>query len=82
MRRLELSISALSNSVNIARLGSPVNESEGGVAEVFFGFFEHAADAFLFRDVVVQLLNVFFSLLGALMFELGAGAFSFFGVSC
>ena len=38
------------------------------VAEVFLCLFQHAADAFLFGDVVVQLLNVSFRLFGAFMF--------------
>jgi hypothetical protein len=54
---------------------------KGRVAEVFLCFLEHAADAFLFRDVVVQLVNVSLGLFRALMLELGAGAFSFFGVT-
>src|SRR6185436_10435950 len=55
---------------------------ESGVAEVFLCFFKHAADAFLLRDVVVQLVDVSFGLFGALMLELRACAFSFFRVSC
>src|SRR5919205_728686 len=52
------------------------------MTEVLFRLFKHAADAFLFRDVVVQLVNVFLGLFRALMFELSASALSFFGVTC
>ena len=52
------------------------------MAEVFLRLFQHAADAFLFRDVVVQFLNVFFRLFRALVFELGASTFSFLGLTC
>ncbi len=40
------------------------------VAKVFFSFLEHTADAFLLGDVIVQLLNVPFSLFSALAFSL------------
>src|SRR5688572_1504207 len=50
------------------------------MTEVFLRFFQHATDSFLFRDVVVQFLNVSFRLFRALMFELGASAFSFLGM--
>src|SRR5215216_8184118 len=51
------------------------------MAEVFLRFLQNAADSFLFRNVVVQFLNVSFRLFRALMFELGARAFGFFRVA-
>src|SRR6185295_3101103 len=51
------------------------------VAEVVFGFFEHTADAFLFRDVIVQFLNMSFGLFRALAFALSAASFSFLCVA-
>src|SRR5688572_5047109 len=51
------------------------------MAEVFFCFFKNAADAFLFSNVIVQLLNVSFGLFRAFAFDLGACAFGFLGVS-
>src|ERR1043165_6701511 len=54
---------------------------ERRVAEVFFRFFEHAADAFLFGYVSVELLNVTFRLLRAFVLRFGARTFGFFRVS-
>ena len=38
------------------------------MAEVFLRLFQHAADAFLFGDVVVEFLNVTFRLFGTFVF--------------
>src|SRR5262245_61041157 len=47
-----------------------------GMTEVFLGLFQDSTDAFLFGDVVIQLEYVTFGLFGALVFDLGPGAFS------
>src|ERR1043166_3964380 len=47
---------------------------------MLFRFFQHSADAFLFRDVVIQFQDVTFRLFGALAFNLRARVFGFFSL--